>query len=230
MRYLLADHEYALDREEWKFVHPCDLGVVNIAVPEYLWNIVPNPYIKLADNSEMKCVSAFSLNKLDFYIPFDNKFYTVSDKIEMRFYDRIQDMWLSAKVDARLDVRVSRNKIKGVAYHIELDSERYDFTVACDNESFRHRAKDIGGGRISKYSNDMFPFGIWHRPFQVEYKGHPIGCSYVMLLGTYAVLLSESFGFDSLVIMKGLRRGVLDIERVIHTTGTKMAKAIMLIK
>lgn len=79
--------------------------------------------------------------------------------------------------------------------------------------------------------SDMFFYGLSDQQYQVCYRGKKLnGKSYVMMCGTWGVLLGDDLSFDSIVSFCGVEDGCLYIDNILHTINPYIIKVKTLVK
>lgn len=238
--YQQCSSKWLLDKTTNEFVHfdrrvePC-----KIDVPYYFWSYesedqhilaTKKPFGKsrqsIFQRSNIIELNGMLVKLLEGYRSAFVKFLNKADgslfKIEM---DVRPSLYNAFDVDGQ---RITG--IKGMSYKVAINKEVQSFYTALleppaeDFQGVSGLGQYPGGGKI-------FSLGVQHEPYGVEYKGKQLsGRSFAMLCGPWAVLLSDNFEFDSLVALKGVRNGILKVDKFVYTVNPYVVKVVTLMR
>lgn len=240
--YMLASPEYVLDVFNKKFIPIDRINRFNdVQVPFYLWD---KKYTTLLRLSFCKPVKDYSIDFNGVYVEFDTKLKQGLDddfgghSVRIRYFDRIKSKFRTIV----FDVGPRYGGVVGM-HDWYLSSVLYDMMYAGHEDEF---IVPVNWGLGTSYFPlselfeakcrchaepvDRFYFGVRSTPFGVAYKDHALaGKYYAFIFGTWALLLTDEFEFDSFVLLEGADDGLLRIERIIQTVNSEFVKAKMLL-
>lgn len=159
----------------------------------------------------------------------------------MRFYDSLVGEEAYIQLNALQDRVVAQNpggkkliQCLGIQYAIDNNGQATTFGT-----KFVSQHQDVRDfcyiNGLAKYENwdqvKKFCYGVLPRPYKVVYKGHELGgTSLALLCGPWGILLGDDLTFDSLVCLKGVRQGVLTVDRFAYTVNPYVCKATIIYK
>lgn len=131
----------------------------------------------------------------------------------------------------------------------EKDSKRVDYSyhlVGAGDTKYRYyssyvmlrfaftRVSELGKivVCIGKGFNTDFRFisyGLSQNQYRIQYKGKVLGTSYAWVFGTWALLLDDSFRFDSVAVLSGVSSDLLLVDKFLYTENHYVVKAMTLL-
>lgn len=165
-------------------------------------------------------------------------FYNVSPfSAGVKFYDKRLSKELSFELDAKPDERVIKsprgNKLRGIS--------GVDYTLYAGGKTVRYRTdfgpqsppdqdfRYISGLGKGTHPKKQFSYGVSPMEYTVTYHGEELGgTSLALVCGPWAVLLDDDLSFDTLVLLRGARSGILDVDRFVYTTNLYVLKLMVL--
>lgn len=133
-------------------------------------------------------------------------------------------------------IRQGHTRPSGVDYTIRLDDTLQKIETPFDDS---HRADskfspvveldNVGIAKLSMF--EELYFGVSPNQFEIIYRGKKLsGTSYALLMGTYAILLSDKLEFDSLVLLSAVETGKLTVDNIVYSVNPYLVKIKTLMK
>lgn len=121
---------------------------------------------------------------------------------------------------------------EGVVYEIFFNGKelRYQtmYSETRDSVPRFRTVKNLGKCLFRGHDNDFY-FGIPARKMKLLCRGHDLGQSkHIMLMGTWAVILTDELSVDSVVLLDGVGNSYISIDRFLYTQNGAYAKYLML--
>lgn len=226
--YLLVNKNCVLNCLRWELIPKDQMKNQSICyVPYILWPYRNQSVTKRLSNL-FKGVSYIETHVLDF-----NNFQVRAGTDAAEIYVH------SAQHFFRLHWIYSYDISYGFDNISVLDGVRYSYTRDGEVEkhftAFEGRLEPVRDLAVPKdlrqLTNVAAQFGVSSTKFGLMYNGKNLNrTSSAFLYGTWAVLMSDKFEFDSLVLLNRVADGVLCIDKIIYSVNPYMVKIMLMVK
>lgn len=154
----------------------------------------------------------------------------------IKFFNKSKGVWMNIEmcVTPTLIGMINRmghpvRDLFGMKYRVAIDGTVKEY----DTEFYKR--VDVLNDFCSVYHlgsytecSRLFNYGILHDKYDASYNGKMFfGWRYALLSGPWGILLSDSFEFDSLVILKSCRNNTLEIDKFVYTVNPQVLKVMM---
>lgn len=245
-KYLQANRAYLLDYDTFKFVPKYDcIKPYDISVPFYIWDYWEKDVKRVRTgfarvngkirNTISKCSRVFHVKLNDLTIHFAEGYKAACIKFTDAKTGRPSSIAITAKprVLTHSDL-ISFTHMVGVDYKFSVDCGPdkivYSKLGSCiwSSPNFR-QVEYLGYDMNEAIGSERFSYGIRQTPYEVRHnmeKFYP--AKYVMLCGTWAILLDDDLRFETLVALNGVTSTMLDVSSFLYTTNRRIAKMMIL--
>ena len=222
-RYIQTAYWWLLDPKTWKFIEwgrqitPC-----RVDTPFYLWNHGSAKGSRVSDGKrEWYRIKTIQLNG------FKVKMESSYKRGEIMLGNGMQFI-VGCYPKRRHNYNGSVTVI-GCDFSVSFDKEPIVFTSMYDAEySFVH-VTELGQVAEDGRIRDSFSYGLLPSRYVICYRGRQMRLErYVLVCGSWAVLLTDDMQFETLCALGGMTNSVLNINRVIYTLNPYIVKAMTL--
>lgn len=207
-----------------------------IIVPWYFWRHGAAVTMKELPDK----VFLLKRSTLDFH-DLQIKFLPNYRDVKVRFKDTVtqQQRLIEVSVNIEEEVRFRNGnrreyELKGFEYTMKSHDFEKQWRQDVDvRDHYRDFSKVMMLGMHSEgHPNGAdLNYGVDGRQFTVSCNGRTLsGTTYVMLCGSWAILLSDDFKFDALVTIKSLKSYVLDVDKFIYSNNPYITKMMFLMR
>lgn len=229
MGYVLANREYLIDTDTWKFVPLMDLK-------RPFECEVPFPYWKYGSRTVHRQLAGFikfNVFRLAPVLHLNNLHLQVnmSDCIGMQFTANgvSKAFLLSFRCNCWRTQIAGLRTLNSVEYRLSDDgSVQQHMSVVPEwhGQQLHKSASD----KFESFVNFTMQYMVSDEKFKIAYKGRKLELtSYVIIFGPWAILLSDSLEFDSLVYLSSVTHNLtLDIEKVAYSVNPYIVKMVVL--
>lgn len=226
--YLQVNKNCVLNCIRWELIQKDQMQNPSICyVPKVLWPYRNQSVPKRLANM-FKSVSYIATSVLDF------------NNFQVRAGEDAAEVYIhSEKHFFRLHWILSYDISYGFDNISVLDGVRYNYVHNGNVEkhftTFEGRLEPVCDLAVPKnlrqLTNVAVQVGISSTKFGLMYKGKKLSrTSYAFLYGTWAILVSEKFEFDSLVFLNRVADDVLCIDKIVYSVNPYMVKIMLMIK
>lgn len=229
MRYRAINLWWLVNPETWEIVNIEDRRRgVEIDIPYFLWEYDSVDTCYMPGSSDI-CHRTYKmeLNNLEIAIPVSEGTGTIA-----RFTAKGQEHKIKVMKSHIMTPYTALHNIHTTNYACYVDDECKEY--ATSHWSFSNEFKFIKG-LLSQYPTksckDRLFFGIKESKYHLVYRETPIqhDC-YALLMGTWAILLTDKFEFDSLVVLREANQVELVIDSIVYTMSPYMTKIMVMVK
>lgn len=248
MAHLLANTQFAIDTETWKFFPVTGKALLpEVMVPFYLWGYGGSNNISVSNIEYKNKKGEYIRDKLTYRKCFSFEL----NGIKIRFlHADYKDCFVQFEdngkpININLTVRpVTRQSSVGQFVIGDLRSARY--TVDINNVTQHHESvyhysgqKDgtpfkrvwtLGNRGIPEYLDSYPHFGISKNQFTVHYKNRVLGQCYAMLCGFWAILLDDDLSIDSVCALEAVGYDALYVDKFFYSVNSYVVKMMVLLK
>lgn len=245
-KYLQTSNRHYLDTETWKIIKQGQLvKPFEMVVPFWYWHFKEatercvRGMPKIIDGKPKIPVSLFrkqhTVELNDLSVQFGDDFTHVLIKFFNVKRDRLSSIELATKLRWKWLPHLStRSFLGGVDYKCVLDDETpakietkfYQTLLSAPNFC---SIPNLSLDEKNSDEREMLYYGILPWQMDVKYKETWLnGQSWALLCGTWAILLSDDFKFDSLVALSGATCTTLVAERFLFTVNSYIRRMIFL--
>lgn len=228
MRYRAINLWWLVNPETWEIVNIEDRQRgIEIDIPYILWEWGSIDSYYMPGSSDI-ChrVYKMELNGLEVAIPVSGGGSIV------RFKDKDKEHKIKVMKSHIMTPYESAPRIHATNYACYVDGECKEYSTS--HWSFEREFKFIKG-LLSAYPmqscKDRLFHGIKESKYHLVYRETPIqhDC-YALMMGTWAILLTDKFEFDSLVILREANQVELVIDSIVYTMNPYMTKIMVMVK
>ena len=250
MELFQANADYYVNLDTFEFLPVAELDRIgrdsHIWMPWYLWEYAPDAR-RVSKRKEVEVDGKRWFMHLDFEysdcIRLNRLVVRVSDNkrvAHIEFYDKVQGRWVKYTCVNRPYIGPisgrghHKPQTVGVEYTLTVNGESKHYDCHFDNSNwmwpnFRiinsfaiHRSEGMGS---------IFMYGVSDRQWEICYRGKKLnGSSYIVLCGTWGILLDDDLSFDSLVYLNGAAQDMLDVQEFAYTVNPYVMKARVLLQ
>lgn len=231
--YLKACKSKLIDLDTYKFINfESRVRPAQINVLPFHWFYGKNSSHRVPNSGcLMTKTEAFWLNKMDVILSYGWR------KADIRFPD--PKTGKKHRMDVFCLVRAIRPgyvRPSGVEYTIRLDDSLQKITTEFGDEHATQSrfltVAELDNVGVAKLSiMEELSFGVSPNQFEIYYRGKKLnGTSYALLMGTYAVLLSDKLEFDSLVLLSAVETGKMTVDNIVYSVNPYLIKIKTLMK
>lgn len=248
MAHLLANTQFAIDTETWKFFPVTGKALLpEVMVPFYLWGHGAAHNVSVSNIEYKDKKGEYIRDKLTY-----RKCYTIElNGLKVRFLNAdyktclvmFKDNGKPVNIDLLIspvtrDSTIGRFKmgnLLGAKYrvtinnHVVYHESTYTSTNVPEGSSFK-RVWTLGNKDIPEYIDSYPQYGVSKNQFTVHYKNRVLGQCYAMLCGTWAVLLDDDLSIDSVCALEGVGYDALYVDKFFYSVNTYVVKMMTLLK
>lgn len=227
-RYLQACYKNLIDLDTWKMIGQAERAVpYEIQVPFYLWTYPELSGHKYADGM---CLRTHTIELNDLSVKFRGHYM----QAVVTFIDTAEGCVREIKINT--DIETVRHatltghieRTYGVDYVIDgitgVSNIRTDFHGIAFSQM-----PGLGVIDIPKYANADFSYGIYNLPYTIYRGDSQLRTNrYVLLCGSWAVVLHDDFTFCALVLLEAAMPRKLYLHKVLYSTDRTFIKELML--
>lgn len=240
-RYTMLSKNHYMDLDKFGVVTKSERVNPNETyIPWYFWN--SDKETKLAVGFEMKdgnLVNVYSESMLTDIVNLHGMMLRFVDKdnVSIRFYDmrkqRKHDIVITG-TPIFTQTAKGGSLLDEYRYLISFDGISKDFTVDTRDKSAFKGVGYLANKSIdstTKVNTVWLNYGLVMRPFKIEYLNRELeGSCYVFIYGLWAIILQDSLSFDALVLLKGINKDKIVIDKFIYTSNVYLIKILTLWK
>lgn len=228
--YLQVTNKHLLDYKTWKFIYKGKaVKPFEVEVPFYLWDFKETTEHRVAFSKPIsRFTKVYSIHLKDLMIHF--QLYGYKMLVEIKFVDPKSGSWrtMTLRVEPELN-EVINPVTEYLCNRVDYQLHTGDGVISHHTRfgSSFHTIEGLGNKDMYPIQNNSFGYGLKEKQFNVEYQGRKLGGkSYVYICGSWGILLSDDFSFDSLVLFTGLVNGTVGVERVLYTINPYVQRVV----
>lgn len=247
MNFLQVNERSLLDRDEWQIIPMGRRGQqFDIDVPFFFWKFEERDVHRLPTTMQVvngKLENVYStfnnvqnIKLNDLSIDFYNSTYGV---VRVTYFDKKLDKRVVMEINCIPFHEVSnvRGKmamvVTGMDYQIGMtDRGRLQLHTKFDgvDQAFV-KLSPLATQRGASYGKNVMSYGMSHVKLPLQYRGQELNHKYyAFICGVFCIMLDDEMKFDSLALLSGMRKGVLYVDKFVHTASPYVAKIITLWK
>lgn len=229
-RYVQVSSGWLVDKDTYKLIPGYKReSTCTIDVPDFMWTSGTgyNMTIRRGDDVE-EHIRSYSMDLNNLLVTFHPTYRGFEIHIKDETYINVGYFfrYMTQKMGGQ-----AYDEVVGVDFDVAINRVRKDFR-AMPLERVPAFEYIIGLGTVTEdvQSRSKFCYGISDSQWRIRLRGRELnGKSYALLCGPCAVLLSDNFEFDSLMLLSGVSSKALDVAKVAYSVNPYVIKAATLI-